>query len=219
MEIFYIHTVNDIFSCGPVRALFSRAHRPCWPGLGLWPPRPRGGLAGSPGEQRGRRGERLLRAAPGSQQRSLVCRSARERACHHLLTVQDGLTESVLANSGAPSPSVASRGSFSLRVLPARSPRWGGGSLDCFRGGRSPRGAPRAGRRVRLLSLLELAAHPQNTKPFLPSPPPRGRVVRRCPCPSALLQSAFSENSETVSRLAPALWYSVFNYLVFGFNR
>ena len=133
------------------------------------------------------RGERLVRAAPGSQQRSLVCHSARERACRHLLTVQEVLAESVLANSDAPSPSVASRGSFSLRVLPAPSPRWGGGGLGCFRGGRTPRGPPRAGRRVRLLSLLELAARPQDTKPFLPSPPPRGRVVRMCPCPSALL--------------------------------
>ena len=164
-------------------------------------------------------GERLVRAAPGSPQRSLVCHSARERACRHLLTVQDVLTESVLADSDAPSPSVASRGSFSLRVLPTPSPRWGGGGLGYFRGGRTPRGAPRAGRRVRLLSLLALAARPQDTKPFLPSPPPRGRVVRMCPCPSALLQSAFSENSEAVSRLAPTLWYSVFNYLVFGFNR
>lgn len=199
--------------------MLSRAHKLCWPDLGLWPPRPCGDLAGSPGEQRSRRGECLVRAAPGSQQRSLVCHSARERACHPLLTVQEVLTESVLANSDAPSPSVASRGSFSLRVLPVRSPRWGGGGLGCFRGGRTPRRAPRAGRRVRLLSLLELAARPQDTKPFLPSPPPRGRVVRRCPCPSALLQSAFSENSEKVSRLAPTLWYSVFNYLVFGFNR
>lgn len=201
--------------------MLSRAHKLCWPGLGLWLPRPCGDLAGSPGEQRSHRGwgGRLVRAAPGSQQRSLVCHSARERACRHLLTVQDVLTKSVLANSDAPSPSVASRGSFSLRVLPAPSPRWGGGGLGCFRGGRTPRRAPRAGRRVRLLSLLELAACPQDTKPFLPSPPPRGRVVRRCPCPLALLQSAFSENSEMVSRLAPTLWYSVFNYLVFGFNR
>lgn len=132
--------------------MLSRAHKLCWPDLGLWPPRPCRDLAGSPGEQRSRRGECLVRAAPGSQQRSLVCHSARERACHPLLTVQEVLTESVLANSDAPSPSVASRGSFSLRVLPVRSPRWGGGGLGCFRGGRTPRGAPRAGRRVRLLS-------------------------------------------------------------------
>lgn len=124
-------------------------------------------------------------AAPGSQQRSLVCHLARERARRHLLMVQDVLTKSVLANSDTPSPSVASQCSFSLRLLSTRSPRWGGG--------RTPRGALRVDRGVRLPSLVELAALSQDNKPFLPSPPPFGRLVTRYPCSQLCFSQPFQK--------------------------
>lgn len=141
-------------------------------------------------------------AAPGSQQRSLVCHLARERACRHLLTVQDVLSKSVLANSDTPSPSVASRCSFSLRLLPTRSPRWGGG--------RTPRGALRAGRGVRLPSLVELAALSQDNKPFLPSPPPLGRVVTRYPCPQLCFSQPFQKTErEGLETCSDSLVFSI----------
>lgn len=153
-------------------------------------------------------GQRLVRAAPGSQQRSLVCYSVPERARRQLLTVQDVLTKSVLANSDSPSPSVASRCSFSLRLLSARSPRWGGA--------RTPRGALRAGRGSRLPSLVELAALSQDNKPFLPSPQPLGRVGTRYPCRQLYFSQPFQKTERWSHDLVQlfgiqysTIWYSV----------
>lgn len=124
-------------------------------------------------------------AAPGSQQRSLVCHLARERARRHLLMVQDVLTKSVLANSDTPSPSVASQCSFSFRLLSKRSTRWGGG--------RTPRGALRVDGGEAAFSRG--AGSPfagQQAFPSLPSA--TWQTSDEVSLLSALFQSAFSEN-------------------------
>lgn len=111
---------------------------------------------------RGATGAALSGESRASGVLPLVCYSPPERLLPSAAsTVQDVLTKSVLANSDSPSPSVASRCSFSSGLLRAES------SLGR---GQTPRGALRgvAGARG-CLSLVELAALSQDNKPSFPS--------------------------------------------------